>query len=385
MIESSRIILDEESLLNNINFLKRKLGNKVKISSVLKANAYGHGIEEIAPLFEKAGIDHFSVFDYNEAERVHDSILLPSSTIMIMGWISEKDMKNAISKGFEFYIFNVERLTMALQFAEELKIKAKIHIEVETGMNRSGLDIAELEEVVKIINDNIKYFEIQGFCTHLAGAESISNHLRIQKQIKKYNKLYNEFLKFGITPKYRHIANSAAAFVYPKTRLDLVRIGIMQYGYWSSNETFIQYLYNKVNKTNPLKRILSWDSKIMSIKEIKMGEYIGYGISFLAHTDLKTALIPVGYACGYSRSLSNKGRVLIGGQFCNVIGMVNMNMIIVDISNVVEAKVGDEVVIIGKQKDLEIKVSSFGEISNELNYEVLTHLSEKINRTIINI
>ena len=121
----------------------------------------------------------------------------------------------------------------------------------------------------------------------------------------------------------------------------------------------------------------------MSIKEVKTGEFIGYGISYLAQSQLKTALIPIGYSCGYSRSLSNKGRVLIRGQRCSVIGVVNMNMIIADISNIPDAKLGDQVVIIGIQDDLEIKVSAFSNISDELNYEVLAHLSESIDRVII--
>jgi alanine racemase len=165
--------------------------------------------------------------------------------------------------------------------------------------------------------------------------------------------------------------------------MDLVRIGIMLYGFWSSSEVYVQYINHKSNKIDPLKRILGWHSQIMAIKKVKSGEFIGYGISYLAQTDITTALIPVGYSFGYSRSLSNKGRVLIGGQRRSVIGVVNMNMIIVDISHVNDVKVGDEVVLIGKQGDLEIKVSAFSEISDELNYEILAHLSESIVRKVI--
>jgi len=362
----SIITLNENAVENNISFLRKKLGQKVKISSVVKANAYGHGIEAIVPLFEKYGIDHFSVFEYSDALRVLNSLSEPKD-IMIMGWISNHNIRDVIKKGFEFYIFNIERLHTALHYAVELNIKAKIHIEIETGMNRTGLNTKELKEVIAIINGNIQYFEIIGFCTHLAGAESISNHIRIHKQLKKYEKLYDLAKSFDIIPKYKHVANSAASFVFPKSRMDLVRIGIMQYGFWSSAETFIQYISAKKNKTNPLVRVLDWKSQIMSLKEVKTGEYIGYGISFLAQTDMVTALIPIGYYNGYNRALSNKGRVIIRGQRCGVIGVVNMNMMIVDVTNVIGVEIGDEVVIIGKQGDFEIKVSDFGDISNKLN------------------
>ncbi|MGV8964620.1 MAG: alanine racemase [Candidatus Saccharimonadaceae bacterium] len=381
MTDSSIITIDEKALLNNVTFLKKKMGQHVKISAVVKANAYGHGIEQIVPLFEKHGINHYSVFSYEEAIRVYKS-LRESQTIMIMGWISDKNMADVIKKGIEFVIFNIERLQVALAYAKQLNIKANIHLEAETGMNRSGLDTDELNSAISIIKENQEYIDVVGFCTHLAGAESISNHPRIQKQLKKYQKMLTVLEVNGITPKCKHVANSAASFIYPKARMDMVRIGIMLYGFWSSIEVFIQYINNRPGKTDPLERILSWKSQIMSVKEIKSGEFVSYGISYQAQTNIKTALIPVGYASGYSRSLSNKGRVIIQGKICNVIGVVNMNMIIADISNVPNAEVGEEVVIIGKQKDLEIKVSAFSDISDQLNYEVLAHLSENIKRTV---
>ncbi len=382
MIDNSLITLNENAVENNIAFLKKKLGDKVKISAVVKANAYGHGIEQVVPLFEKYGIEHYSVFHYSEAIRVFDSLSKPA-TIMVMGWLCEKSIREAIARGIEFFVFNIERLNIAIKYAKELNLKAKIHLEAETGMNRSGLNTDELNNAITKIKENVHYIDLAGFCTHLAGAESISNHVRIQSQLKKYNKMLATLVANDLIPKYKHVANSAAAFVYPKARMDLVRIGIMIYGFWSSSEVYVQYINHKSNKIDPLKRILGWCSQIMAIKKVKSGEFIGYGISYLAQSDIITALVPVGYSLGYSRSLSNKGRVLIGGQSCSVIGVVNMSMVIADITNLPDARVGDEVVIIGKQNPLEIKVSAFSEISNELNYEILAHLSESIIRTVI--
>lgn len=383
MIDNSIISLSEKSIQNNISFLRSKLGGKVKISAVVKANAYGHGIEEIVPVFEKYGIDHYSVFYYSEAIRVYNCLSKPSS-IMVMGWLSEEDIRDAIEKNIEFFVFNIERLQLAVKFAKELGLKAKIHLETETGMNRSGLNGEELNAVIAIIKENSAHIELTGFCTHLAGAESVSNHFRIQNQLQKYQEMACELEAHNLKPKYKHVANSAASFVYPETRMDLVRVGIMLYGFWSSTEVFVQYINNQKDRTDPLKRILGWQSQIMALKEIKSGEFVGYGISYLAQSDIKTALVPVGYSFGYSRSLSNKGRVLIGGHRCSVIGVVNMNMMIVDVTHVENVKVGDTVVLIGKQDKLEIKVSAFSEISDELNYEILAHLSESIARRVIN-
>jgi len=382
MTESSLVTLNEISVRNNVTFLKKKMGKNVILSAVVKANAYGHGIEQIVPLFEKHGINHYSVFSYQEAIRVYNS-LSESSTIMIMGWISDADLTDAIEKGIELYIFNIERLVLAIGCAQKLNKKVNIHLEAETGMNRSGLTEEELIQAIAIIKENEQYINLVGLCTHLAGAESISNHSRILKQLKSYQRMLTILETNGISPQIKHVANSAASFIYPKARMDMVRVGIMLYGFWSSSEVFIQYVNNRKNKIDPLNRILGWESRIMSIKEVKTGKFIGYGISYLAQTDMKTALIPIGYASGYSRSLSNKGRVLIGGQLCCVIGVVNMNMIIADVTNIPNVKLADEVVIIGKQDSLEIKVSAFSDISDELNYEVLAHLSELIKRTTI--
>lgn len=382
MNKTSIITLNENSVINNVSFLQKKMGKKVRISAVVKANAYGHGIEQIVPLFEKAGIDHFSVFDYYEAMRVRKS-LSGDATIMIMGWIDGKNIIDAVKNGFEFFIFDINRLQMALSASHKLGMPARVHLEAETGMNRSGLLYEEMKKAVTIIKNNPDNLIFAGFCTHLAGAESISNHLRIVHQLARYRRILKMITENDLESEYRHVANSAASFVYPKTRMNLVRIGIMMYGFWPSTETFIFYIGNKTNKNDPLNRVLGWESRIMSVKEIRTGEYIGYGVSYLAQHNMKTALVPVGYASGYSRSLSNKGRVLIRGQRCDVIGMVNMNMIIADITLLPDAAVGDQVVIIGKQGEMEIKVSAFSDISERLNYEVLTHLAQNIKRKLL--
>ncbi len=382
MNQSCLITLNEKSVENNISFLRKKMGKKVVLSAVVKANAYGHGIEAIVPLFEKYGINHFSCFYYAEAIRVSRS-LTRDGTILIMGYIPTGKLGDVIERGFEFFVFNRDRLEAAIELSRFSRLKAKIHIEVETGMNRSGIDQDDLPGIVELLQVHSDKLELVGFCTHLAGAESISNHSRIQRQLKKYHKMLAYIVSQGIEPRLKHVANSAASFIYPKARFDLVRIGIMLYGFWSSTEVFVQYVANRIDKIDPLKRILGWKSQIMSIKKVRTGEFVSYGLSYLAQDDITTALIPVGYASGYNRSLSNRGKVLVHGQLCDVIGLVNMNMIILDVSNITDVRVGDEVVIIGKQANLEIKVSAFSDISNKLNYEVLTHLSPDIERMIL--
>ncbi|MDD4206131.1 MAG: alanine racemase C-terminal domain-containing protein, partial [Candidatus Delongbacteria bacterium] len=167
------------------------------------------------------------------------------------------------------------------------------------------------------------------------------------------------------------------------SRFNLVRIGIMQYGFWSSREVFLRYLHNKSGFDNPLKRVITWKSEVMSVKTVKTGKFISYGTTYLASEDIRTAVVPVGYSFGYSRSLSNRGRVLINGVRCSVIGLVNMNMITIDVTRAGDVKPGDEVILIGEQNDMAISVDSFSEITQQINYEILSRLSRDIPRIVV--
>jgi alanine racemase len=383
MAATSVIEINRSALIHNLTFLQNYLGSETKISSVVKANAYGHGIEQFIPIAESAGINHFAVFSGDEAKRVNE-IKQDSTDIMVMGWMNHEELEWAVENGIEFFVFEQEKLEEALEFAKKYNTKAIIHIEVETGMNRTGFSQKALHKVVKVINNNQDYFRIRGLCTHYAGAESIANHVRVQRQIKKYNRIYKWITNRGIHPELRHTACSAAAVTYPRTRMDMVRIGILQYGFWPSPETFIHFVHKRMEKSEVLKRVLNWKSQIMTIKKVKAGEFVSYGTHYMAQEEKTIAIVPVGYAHGYSRSLSNQGRVLIEGHRVPVIGIVNMNMLIADVTQVPDVKKGDEVVLIGDQDGVTITLASFADFNNQLNYELLARLPLDIPRKIIN-
>lgn len=385
MIHASYIELDYKALKKNINYLQKKLNKNVKFVSVIKGNAYGHGIKTFIPLAESCGIDYFAVSDFYEATVAH-SVLSPSSELMIMGMIENEDLSWAIEKGISFYIFELDRLEQTIKVAKRLSKKAKIHLELETGMNRTGLENNDLNKAIKLIQENNKYIFLEGLCTHYAGAESIANYVRTDKQYNTFNEIYHSIKAQGLVPKYRHTASSAASLIYPHTQMDMVRIGILQYGLWPSTETKMYTLYDgKIDKIrNPLNQIISWKTRVMSIQTVKPANFISYGNSFLTTKTTTTAIIPIGYFHGYRRSLSNTGFVLIAGRKAPVIGTVNMNMFIVDVSLIPNVKKGDEVVMIGKQKNNKITVASFAELTNFVNYELLSRLPTEIPRYVIN-
>lgn len=381
MFQTSRLHINRHALVQNLAFIRKTVGEKVRISSVIKGNAYGHGIEVFVPLAESCGINHFAVFNADEALRAHKAIK-QDSDIMIMGMIDNVDLEWAIENRIEFFVFEFDRLFAAIEKAKEIEKPARIHVELETGMNRTGFDETEMDQLIHVLKENRKHFEMVGLVTHLAGAESIANYTRITTQVKRYKLYYKRFKRNNLKPKYRHVASSAASIRYPETRFDMVRIGILQYGFWPSPEIFINYTVKNDTNKDPLARVLSWKSRVMSTKYVKTGEFIGYGTSYIAKNNMKIATIPVGYSHGYSRSLSHQGRVLINGQRVDIVGVVNMNMLIVKISDIPETKKGDEVVLIGQQETSEITVASFSDFSNQLNYEMLTRLPLEIPRIV---
>lgn len=382
MFEPSSIEINELAYRRNLDILRTIHGPSAVFSAVVKGNAYGHGIEAFVPMAERCGVSHFSVFSADEAWRVVRCLQVPRP-VMIMGIIDDHELAWAIEKGVSFFVFELDRLSRAISMAQRIGKQALVHLEVETGMNRTGLTRKELSGAVALLQQHRDSVRLGGLCSHLAGAESIGNYLRITSQKKRYKRALDWLSTQGIYPEYRHLACSAAMIRYPETILDLVRVGILQYGFWPSPEIFIEYCRkNKVN-TDPLHRLIRWKSRVMDIKQVKTGEYIGYGTSYLAINPMTVASVPVGYAHGFNRGLSNQGRVLIHGKRTQVVGMVNMNMMMVDVTRIDNVQKGDEVVLIGKQGDSEVSVASFSEMSNQLNYELLARLSESISRKVV--
>lgn len=386
MFHSSHIEISKSALTHNIDYLKSRFGDDTKMSSVIKGNAYGHGIEQIIPLAEESGIDHFSVFSADEAYRAF-KVKHNETELMIMGMIEDEAIAWAIEHGVSFYVFDIFRLQSAKQYADEIGKPAHIHLELETGMHRTGISQEKLPDVLTFLLEHRHNFVIEGICTHFAGAESISNYLRIKNQLSLFVRTVKKLQKAGLTYKKLHTACSAAAIRYPRTIMDMVRIGIAQYGMWPNRETFMHDVMEQNGDeyaTDPLRRVISWKSKVMSIKDVAANRFVGYGTSFLTQRKTKIATVPVGYVHGFSRSLSNSGSVLINGLKAPVIGVVNMNMLMADVTDLEgEVAKGDEVIIIGTDGTIDMSVSSFSELTNNLNYETLARLPNDIPRKIV--
>ena len=382
MLHTSYIEISEGAIKNNLEFIQSLLGEGVTLSSVVKGNAYGHGINYYCPIAHKYGVRHFSVFNAQEAFSVSKALEGLDYTLLIMGDIVNNNLAWAIENNIQFYIFEADRLEATIKTAKKLGIKANIHLELETGMNRTGFDPKVINSVLTTVEENLNHLTVAGICSHLAGAENFANYKRVTDQFKRF-KRYKEKIKSldWIDAKW-HLASSAATIRFPNMQLDMVRVGILQYGFFPTQEILVQYLVKNKNIINPLKRIITWKTRVMDIKTAKVGEFVGYGTSFFTNRITRIALLPVGYTDGYSRSLSNSGKVLIKGKRLDVIGSINMSMLAVDITGIEGIEKGEEVVLIGSQEEDEISVSSFSDFSQLINYELLTRLPQDIPRII---
>ncbi len=383
----SWIELSKQAFEKNITFLRDYIGKDVVFSSVIKGNAYGHGIGHFVPMAEKCGVRHFSVFSSDEARQAARASTEEETHIMIMGMINNEALGWAIERDVSFFIFELDRLKWAVKEAQRIGKPARIHLHLETGMNRLGLERNQFKEAVSIIEKNSKHLQVDGICTHFAGAESVGNYVRIKEQIENFKEYSAWFEDQGIEVKHRHTACSASALNYPETIMDMVRFGIAQYGFWPNRETYMNFVkkYPDINKEHkdPLERVLSWKSHVMSTKQVPAGEFVGYGNTYLTGRDETIASVPIGYSHGFGRNLTNVGIVLVNGKRAPVAGLVNMNLLTIDVTDIPDVQKGDEVVIIGHQGDQEMTVSSFSEMRNNMNYEVLVQIPSRIPRSIV--
>jgi alanine racemase len=380
---SSRIEISRSALKQNLEFLRSRIGESALLSMVVKANAYGHGVEHVVPMAENLGVKHFSVASSQEAESVLE-VQGPDARVMIMGILYDEDLPWAIEREVEFFVFDLPRLREAARVAQELGVPARIHLEVETGANRTGLPESDLDEAVRILRKSKARLVLAGICSHFGGIETLANQFRIQAQIRRFASIRSRLAKKNIRPERYHLACSAAALAFPDTVLDQVRVGSAAYGVWPSPDIQNLVMMQDANgRKSRLRRLLSWKTNVMALKDVARSDFVGYGTSFQAPRDMRVAVLPVGYGNGYPRSQSNRGNVLVRGHLSPVVGAVNMNMVIIDVTHVPNVAIGDEVVLVGRQKGNTIALRSFSEFTHHLNTEFLSRLPASIPRVAV--
>ncbi|KAF2955768.1 alanine racemase [Marinitoga sp. 38H-ov] len=350
--------------IHNINFIKNK--TKTEVIPVLKADAYGHGATQLAKVVENIGIKLIAVAFLGEGINIKKNGV--NIETLVFNYATPKSIKENID-GYIYTIGSLEQLTELINFFGKNIKKIKFHLNINTGMNRMGIDIYNLDKIISLIKEyNIN---IHGAYSHFATADNLDDFIKEQ---------YNNFISAikyiedsNINIPVKHICNSAASLFFPEYSLDYVRPGIATYGMQPSDI--------KIEKE--LKPVLTWKSTVARVGLLKKGESVSYGRTYFAKETIPTATIPVGYADGYFRQLSNKGYVLIQGKRCNIIGRVCMDQFVVETTQLNNVKLGEEVILIGKQKDNIISAENLASLAGTINYDITSKITKRVPRIYI--
>lgn len=366
-----------QSLRSNIKALKGLVGDRV-FAPAVKANAYGHGLKECAPIISEAGADWFCVNALFEAVQLQE--IGVTRPVYIMGYIPLNELKEAVERGFHFVVYNEESLRKLSEICKQTGKKALTHLKLETGNNRQGVLREDLPKVIDIYRGQ-PLLSLEGVSTHFANIEDTTDRSYADFQLRNFNEMIEILERGGLKPAYKHCANTASTILYPDTYFNMVRAGIGTYGLWPSNETFItaQHQHKKVE----LQPVMSWKTKIAQIKKVAAGSFVGYGCSYKASKDTRLAVLPVGYYDGYDRKLSNAAYVLIHGKRAPVRGRVCMNMIMADVTYIPDAALEDDVVLMGTQGEEKLSAEQIAKWCGTINYEVTTRINEKLVRKVV--
>jgi len=360
-----RLEIDSNQLKNNIHFLKSHFQIPY-LAAVLKSNAYGHGLKEIGQLLDKnENISHLVVDSIMEAKILRN--LNIKKPIIIVGYVPKSILKDLKKLNVTLV---VNSLTQALDLKNQIDFPLKVHIKIDTGLHRHGVFLEELKETIDILKAN-RHLKIEGLMSHLAAPSnqkdlSLNQFKNWEEGLRIYKEKITDFKNH-----YFHLLATAGINYFNKIENNLARIGVGIYGFDSTSE-----------KNLKIKPILSFWAKVVNIKNIKKGEGVGYGFSWIAEKETKIATIACGYYEGVPRYLSNRGCFYYGDQILPIVGRVSMNLSNVDISNALNLKIEDEIEVFSVDLNKLNSITKVAELGNTIPYEVLVHLSPQIRRII---
>ena len=368
-----------DNIAHNISNIKKSLNNNTKLLIVIKADAYGHGYKEIARTALENGADFFGVALADEAMQLRQNGF--STPILILGPVDDDEFEDAVKNDISLTVFDRGIAEKISQSAKKVGKKAKIHIKIDTGMSRVGYVTTDdsNDSYETIVNEicaisELENIELEGIFTHFAKSDIPEDDFT-HMQFKRFITICDMAEKAGVNISIRHCANSGCIVNFPQYHLDMVRSGIITYGCAPSDESNVKSL--------DLKPAMQLKSKVTDIKKIGAGIGVSYGCTYETETLTDIATFGIGYADGYFRNLSNKAKVIIGGNIANVVGRVCMDQTMADVTGVKNIKIGDEVILFGTDGNNTITVDSVAKWAGTINYEVLSVVGKRVPRVYI--
>ena len=360
-----------DNIQKNIKAIHSKFSDDISVMGIVKANGYGHGAIEVARMMCESGVRYLGVAAIDEALELRQNDI--PSPILILGQIFKQDFVSAIENDISCTIVDLDTAKRLSNVASSLNKKATIHIKIDTGMGRIGFQPDEngYNQVKEIFT--LDGLNVEGIFTHFACADALDK-TSANAQKAKFLDLYNKLTNEGYSIPLVHMYNSASIIDLDYDCGNMVRCGIMAYGLYPSNE---------VNKEIKLYPAFEFKSSISFVKNVKKGFAISYGSTYVTEKDMKIATVPVGYADGYPRYLSNKGYVLVHGTKCPILGRICMDQFMIDVSHIPDVNIADEVTLIGTDGNETITVEDICDPEYRFNYEFCCLITPRVQRVYI--
>lgn len=364
--------IDLDALTYNMKNIRQKVGEKVKICAVVKANAYGHSVEDLAEIMKEAGADQFAVSSLDEALELHQ--YEPDTDILVLGNIPYGTEGISVAADLQHAVTSLEKARLLSDAAVKTGRTVRIHIKADTGMTRIGLspDDEGADEAAAIAA--LPGVRIEGLFTHFATADE-RDKTRAVRQHRRFLEFSEKLHERGIHPEIVHAANSAAIMEMPETYHDMVRPGIILYGIYPSAECDRDQL--------DLRPVMSFKTRIVHVKTLKEEREISYGGHYTSAPGDQIGTIAAGYADGYTRAQSGRAEVLFRGKRVKVLGNICMDQCMIDLNGFEDVKIGEEVVLFGRQGDEYISADEVGERYHTIGYEVVCAVNRRVPRFFI--
>lgn len=362
-----------DNIAYNVRQIKRRIGKMTEIMAVVKADAYGHGVIETVPTLLENGVSRLAVSMLDEAIQLRElGIKVP---ILVLSYTDPVRAEEIIRYNITQTVFSHDLPRALSKAAVKMGKEARIHIKIDTGMTRVGFKpgYEAVKDVVQI--SSLPGIVIEGLFSHFSSADEDDPGYTMM-QYERFESIVNELNRIGIIIPVKHISNSAAIMQYPNLDLQMVRPGIILYGLYPSEQ---------LKKTAiDLKPAMELKANVILVKDVEANVPVSYGRTYVTKRKTTIATLPIGYADGYSRLLSNRGRVLINGEYAPVIGNICMDQCMVDVTDIKQpVKTGDEAVLIGSQGGKSITADEIANLTNTINYEVVCLIGKRIPRVYI--